>query len=294
MGNIEDIIKKAIDLHFHVEPDILPRKYNAFSLAKSQVGKIGKICIKSHTFPTVDWAKIVNDTRGKNFWIGCITLNNVVGGMTDVVIYAATKIFKSPLVVWFPTVHAENFLKRSKEEFRKEWTNDPTFVPRKSKEVKPVRIIENGKLRKEVINVLRAIREFNCILATGHISWKESKKVVEEAIKIGVRKIIITHPIYQLIDMPINVQKELAKKETFIEHCYSMYSIDKIPFDKIVKQIKAIGPENCILSSDTGQPFSPDSNEALKEFAFRLIKKGISEDEIEMMIIENPTRLISE
>lgn len=291
---IEQIIRKAIDLHVHVGPEIINRKYNAYTLAKNQIGKVKKICIKSHCFSTVSWAEQVNDILGVDFLIGSITLNNFVGGMNNDVIYAAAKITKKAFIVWFPTVNSEIFLKRSGEEFRKEWVNDPNFVPRKSKEIKPVKILKNGKLTKEVLEILKTIKEFDCILATGHLSWKESKKVVEEAIKIGIKRIIITHPIYQLIDMPIEVQKKLADKGAFIEQCYSMYAIDKIPYGKIVEQIKAIGVDKCILASDVGQPFNPDPNEALKIFATELMKRGITKENIETMLIKNPNKLISE
>jgi hypothetical protein len=293
MNSIENIVKNAIDLHFHVGPEVIPRKYNPYTLAKNMFGKIGKVGIKSHCFSTVSWAKAINDILKENFLIGSVTLNQFCGGMNEHCIYAAAKISNAPFIVWFPTIHAENFLKRSNEEFRKEWVKDPNFTPRKSVEIKPVKIVKNGELTEETINVLQTIKEFDCILATGHISWEEAKIVVEEAVKMGIKRIIITHPIYQLIDMPVEIQKELAQKGAFIEHCYSMHLIDNIPMDKIAEQIKAVGSEKCIISSDVGQVFSPDPDMALKVFATELIKRGITEKELETMLIENPRKLIA-
>jgi hypothetical protein len=291
--NLEEMIGNAIDLHVHVAPDILPRKYNSFGLAKKQIGNIGKICIKSHSFPTVSLAEQINETLKEDFLIGSVTLNNFVGGMNPDIIYA-NAVLKSPFIVWFPTVHAKSFLEKSKEEFRKEWISGNDFKSRKSKEIKPVKIVENGKLMKEVLEVLGVVKEFDCILATGHISWEESKKVVEEAVKIGIGRIIITHPIYQLIDMPIEIQKELADRGAFIEQSYSMHAIDRIPYKKIVEQIKVIEADMCILTSDVGQPFNPDPDESLKIFATELIKKRIAKKDIETMLIKNPNKLISD
>ena len=110
--------------------------------------------------------------------------------------------------------------------------------------------------------------------------------------KVGIEKIIITHPIYQKIDMPIKIQKELAKLGALVEHCYSMYSIDKIPMDRIACQMKDVGADNCILSSDVGQTFSKSPSEALTDFISLLEQEGITENEIKAILIKNPARLV--
>ncbi|MCC6005015.1 MAG: hypothetical protein LM590_11835 [Thermofilum sp.] len=40
--------------------------------------------------------------------------------------------------------------------------------------------------------------------------------LVKEVVKMGIKRIIITHPIYQLINMPVEIQKELSKKELLL------------------------------------------------------------------------------
>jgi len=92
--------------------------------------------------------------------------------------------------------------------------------------------------------------------------------------------------------MPIKIQKELASLGAFIEQCYSMYSIDKVPIEKIAKQIKTIGAKYCILSSDVGQKFSPSPSQALKISAKLLLKNGITIKELETMLVDNPRKII--
>src|SRR3989344_2007451 len=99
-------------------------------------------------------------------------------------------------------------------------------------------------------------------------------------------------PNYRKIDMPIEVQKELAGLGALMEQCISMYSIDKISIDKIAKQIREVGAKNCILSSDVGQTFSKSPSEALADFITLLEVEGITEDEIKIMLIHNPGRLV--
>src|SRR3989338_1371015 len=241
---IRELIKNSIDFHVHVSPDILTRKYNAYQLAKRLKGKVKGICLKSHVFPTVALAKEVNKRLASDILIGSIVLNNSVGGMNAEAIRVNSQF--GPFVVWYPTINAENFLKKSRWEVRPEWIVNSKFKARRSEDVNSVKVVENGKLTKDALEVLREIRKNKCILATGHLSYKETEILVKKAKAMGI-KIIITHPIYQLINMPLNLQKILSGKEVFIEQCYSMYSIDKIPIKEIARQIKEIGSEKCII-----------------------------------------------
>jgi len=59
---------------------------------------------------------------------------------------------------------------------------------------------------------LKSIKKTKSILATGHISAYETVRLVEEAIKRSIKKIVVTHPIYQKIDMSVAMQKKLSAK----------------------------------------------------------------------------------
>ena len=210
-------------------------------------------------------------------------------------IYGSAQLSKRPIIVWFPTINSENFLKRSSHEIPSEWVGKG-FVSRPSHEIRGISIVnKKGVLTDETIQVLKAIKENNCILATGHVSWQEAKLLVESALKMGINKIIVTHPIYQLIDMPVEIQKELVQgKGVYLEHNFAMYLIDKVPIEKIAEQIKYVGADNCILSSDMGQINSPAPSEALKKFTELLNQEGITEEELKIMGEQNPRKLIGE
>jgi hypothetical protein len=289
---LQDIVREAVDLHMHIGPEILPRKHNPFTLLKNQMEKVGRICIKSHCYSTVSWAKIFNEAFDTNFLIGSVTLNNFVGGINLDLLYADACIASDPFIVWMPTLHSENHLKRSEWEVKKEWVEDPSFNARRSESIKPVKVVVNGRLTKDAVRLLEFVRDFDCVLATGHISWSESEAVVKEAVSMGIGRIIVTHPIYQLIDMPVEVQKELAELGAYMEHSYVMHSIDKISYNRIVSQIKEVGAHSCILSTDVGQTISPDPDIALKEFSHGLIEHGLTLGEVREMLVENPSRLV--
>lgn len=285
-------IRRFIDLHVHVGPEVIPRKYTAPQLVNEESGKVGGLALKNHFCPTAPF--IGGMEKEDLVLVGSVTLNNYVGGLNPDAVYASAKISRLPIIVWFPTINAQNFLNRSDYEIPPEWVGSG-FRSRLSNEVKGICVIDNkGKLTEDTTKVLQAIKDNECILATGHISWQEARCLVNEAVSMGIKRVIVTHPIYQLINMPLEVQKELALNDgVYIEQTFAMYSIDSIPIGRIVKQIKALGAENCIISSDVGQVNSPSPSEALKTFAELLLKKGITEDELRIMGEVNPKKLLS-
>lgn len=291
--NFKKILKQAVDLHIHIGPEIIPRKFTLPQLLRYEKGKLKGVGIKNHFFPTVSMTKATNAKRAP-FVINSVTLNNYIGGFNPDVIQASAELSKWPIIVWFPTLHASQFLKNEKLDIPKEWLDSKLKTKRSSTDkIKALKILDdNGKIKKEVKKVLNVIKKYGAILATGHISWKESRALVKYAAKIGIKKIIITHPIYQKINMPIKIQMELVKSGAIIESCYSMYSIDKIPIEKIAEQIKIIGAKNCILTSDVGQSFSQSPSEALNNFISLLKQNGITEKEIKIMLIANPSKLL--
>ena len=287
---IEEIIKQAFDIHYHIGPEIIPRKYTVADFIKAESGKIGGAVLKNHFYATSVFINRIKQNKKLKLF-GSIVLNNAVGGLNAKAIYAASIISDQPIMVWFPTINAENFLRQSAFEIAPEWVKQKGFVAKKSKDVKPVITTKNGKLTKQALEVLRMIKKCNAVLATGHISWKESNLLAQKARKMGIQ-VIITHPIYQRIGMPIKIQKELARKGCFIEQSYSMYSIDKIPIQKIAEQIKSVGYRNVILSSDVGQKFSPPPSQALYQFSTLLQKERIDIKNLYQMLVINPKKLM--
>lgn len=286
---IEEIIKQTIDIHYHVGPEIIPRKFDVEQLIEKEEGKIGGFVLKNHFYPTRTMA--INPKNSKMKLFGGIVLNNFVGGLNPEAVYASALLDPSPIMVWFPTINAENFLKKSEYEIAPEWIRSNSFSARKTKNINAVRIAEDRALTQKTLDVLKMIKQCNAILATGHISWEESKMLTKKARRMGIQ-VVTTHPIYQRINMPVKIQKELAEKGCFIEQSYSMYSIDKIPIKKIAQQITIVGSKSVILSSDMGQSFSPPASVALKRFCKLLMKEGVELDELYTMLVTNPKKLL--
>lgn len=294
---IQDILKRTIDLHVHIGPEIIPRRFDFAQLIAQESGKMAGVAIKNHFFPTIAMNKVVEQKDSGFLVINSVTLNCYAGGFNPEAVYASAKLSTLPIIVWFPTINAANFLIGQKWEISPEWLAPGVAEKIKLRlagEVNGLTVLDNQcQITAEVDKVLSAIKDCNAILATGHLSWLESKILVYRAIKrFGIKKVIITHPIYQRINMPLAVQQELAEMGAIIEQCYSMYSIDKISIAKIAQQIRAVGADNCLLSSDVGQTFSPSPSEAMLEFIQLLSEQGISVAELNQMTVVNPRRLI--
>lgn len=285
-------IKDFIDLHVHIGPEPIPRKFILETLVSEEKDRICGIGLKNHFYPTTPFIASLKNTTNLEL-IGSVVLNNYVGGLNPDVVYSTAKISEKPIIVWFPTINADNYLKRSKYEIRPEWVNNK-FKSRLSSEIRGITVIDSsGKLIEKARSVLKMIKDNNSILATGHISTAETEVVVAEALGLGIDKIIITHPMYQLIEMPIDKQAEISQtKGVYIEVPYSMYAIDKISIVELTKVIKKV-PSKAIISSDVGQINMPSPSVALREFTLLLKENGIDEDSINQMGNTNPRKLIS-
>lgn len=289
--NITPIIKRAYDLHVHIGPEIIPRKYTVVTLIQKEQGNVAGMVLKNHFFATTPF---MNDNKKSRLQLfGSVVLNNFVGGLNADAVYATSTLSKTRFIVWFPTVSAKKFLTESAWEIAPEWVNNSSFRSRKATSVTPITIFNaKGTISNETIAVLKAIKETDAILATGHISWQESYALIRKANKMGIRNMIITHPIYQRIATPIAMQKKLASMGAKIEFCWSMWKIDKISISNIAAEIKAVGAKNCILSSDSGQAYSKAPSVALKEFCETLLNEGITRDALIMMLITNPKKIL--
>ncbi|MFH1624933.1 MAG: DUF6282 family protein [Pseudomonadota bacterium] len=296
---IDKMIQRSYDLHFHIGPDILPRKYNVGQLIQQEQGKISGIVLKSHSFPTITGIIASGEENGRLKLFGSITMNYFMGGFNPSAIYASATMSKNfPIIVWFPTIHAENHLRHnySNYEIPPEWVKDPEFKPRIKTELKAVRVIDwNNVLFDKCVRVLKMIKKMNCIMATGHLSWEETEVLASQALKEDI-KVIITHPNQKDIAMPLRIQKELGRQGAYIEHCYVMYldrdNEDDYPLDEMADKINEVGADHSILTSDAGQMKSPSPSESLKEFVRLLSKEGITKSQFEKMLIKNPEMIL--
>jgi hypothetical protein len=150
-----------------------------------------------------------------------------------------------------------------------------------------------GSLTKEVMEILEILSRHDVILSTGHLSQDESILLVREAKKKGIKKILVTHPDHFFIQMPVEVQKKLAKEDIFFDRCFPTERTSPLTMEGMATRIKEVGVTTTVLTSDFGQPENPFPVEGLRNYIQQLIQLGFSDQEIDQMVKINPSGLLN-
>ena len=134
------------------------------------------------------------------------------------------------------------------------------------------------------------------VLATGHNSPPEVKLMVKEAVRVGVKHIIITHPLLDIVEMEPQEIKEVVEMgpEIYAEFTSQFGNPNARPevVKRYVEAIRLVGPEHSFLSSDTGQLNSNWQPDALANCAKVLRANGFTERELDLLLKINPAKIL--
>ncbi|MFB6466384.1 DUF6282 family protein [Cytobacillus sp. Hz8] len=292
-----DLIKGAYDLHIHTGPDVMTRKLDDLEMAERAI-KAGMKgwAIKSHYIATSGRARLINKLYPELNVVGTVTLNNAVGGLNYLAVEMAAR--DGAKLVWMPTCDSTNeqeFFKKGSHKKLPFWAKLQMELIDLGKISSSISVLdENGGLRKEAIEVLDVIVQYNMILATGHLGKKESYALVKKAKDMGIKKIILTHPDFPSQDYTKEEQKEFAEMGAYMEHCFTTPATGKTTWEAAIEQIRHVGPEKVVLSTDLGQPANVFPDEGLLQFAQRLTENGFTKEEVMQMTVTNNTQLVEE
>ncbi len=292
----EQLLENAYDLHVHTAPDVVERKLDDFEYAERLL-KLGMkgFAIKSHYFCTAERARHVNKLYPGIHAIGCITLNNSVGGINPAAVETAAR--DGAKIVWMPTFNADNevqyLFNKAGYEVLPPWAEVELERKRQGKPLTSITILHDGKLKPVVYEVLDLIAEYNLILATGHLGKQEIFALASAAKDKKIKKFVVTHPTFSSIALTKEEQKELAELGAYMEQCFGVISPKYgITWEELYEQIRYVGPDKIILSSDLGQTANPFPDEGLLEFVQRLLQQGFSSHAIRQMTVENTSFLV--
>jgi hypothetical protein len=128
------------------------------------------------------------------------------------------------------------------------------------------------------------------VLYTGHNAPAESLLMVREATRLGV-PVMVSHPMIEFINMPMPMMEEAAKLGGYLEIVSNFIGSEE-SIKEHVEAIHKIGAQHFILSSDRGQAKGPLHPDGLVEAAKVLMKNGISEADINIMLKQNPVKFL--
>jgi predicted TIM-barrel fold metal-dependent hydrolase len=153
----------------------------------------------------------------------------------------------------------------------------------------------SGKLVPSVRKILDIARDHEMVVASGHLPVKEAFVLVEEAVNRRLTRIVATHALGWGVDTYFTREQilKIADMGAFVEYCFvtTMPEGGLTP-KQMVESIKAVGARRCILSTDLGQMHNPSPVDGLRMAIVAMLKYGLSEAEIEIMVKTNPARLL--
>jgi hypothetical protein len=289
-STVTGLVKGSIDTHIHSGPDVIPRKVDDLSLAKeaAMAGMRGLI-IKCHVSPTEGRAYLVQKIVPEVKIFGGIALNSSVGGLNPEAVQLSVRM--GAKIVWMPTTSALTHVQNlALSDFLKSMGGG-------IKEKGITIFNEDGKLKEEVYEILKIVKESRIILATGHLSPKESIALIDEALRHSIQKILVTHPEAHINLFTMEEQKRLAAKGVYFERCWSMTT--KIGGEKarlspevLAIAIKTVGAATTVMATDLGQIVNPTPPEGMREYIAAMLRLGITPKEIELMVKFNPAQLL--
>ncbi|HEX9878210.1 MAG TPA: DUF6282 family protein [Gammaproteobacteria bacterium] len=270
-------LEGVIDVHVHTAPDSRERSLDALEAARmARRYGMRAIVLKNHYTHTASLAYMVSQVVPDVAFYGGIALNRSVGGVNPIAVeHMALTTGRLGRVVWLPTFDSEH--------------NHLTVAPNPDH----VPIVRDGTLLPEVVRVLELIAEYDLSLATGHSSPAESLAVIRIARDIGVERIIVTHPGSPLVRMSAEEQRQAARLGALLEYPIGLaLPPAELTLEMLAAQIREVGPESVVLSTDLGQVLRPVPADGLLGFIDGLLKAGFSQSEIDVMTRRNPARFL--
>jgi len=237
----------------------------------AQEAELAGFVLKSHYYPTAPVAEALNRVYPGLRVAGSVTLNREVGGLNPDAVQAAADL--GARVVWMPTLSADFWLARD--------GRGPGL-----------RLLdEAGGLRPPVLEILETIRRHDMALATGHVSPQESLVLLDAARDLGIRRLIVTHPVGVASTEEMRAMVALgARVELTLLSCMPSRN-QNTPAD-LVSVVRTLGADNCVVTTDFGQWMNPPPAEGMRMAISELLNAGLGPNEVEALVKTNPLELV--
>jgi hypothetical protein len=282
---VDSLLAGSIDIHVHGGSDPFDRlQLEDEILMDATKAKMRAIVIKTWYTPSAsrnqllikwldNWASQNGLEPVKIF--GGITLCNAVGGFNPIAIKHCLG-FPNFKYVWMPM--SDSYYHQ--------------FVVFNRKGVGLRYLNDDGKIIPEVKEILKYIADNDLILASGHYSYRETAPLMEEAKKVGVKRMEVVHPTLIHSRCTISQMKELAREGVKIGvigiASVNLRYLEGIRY--LFKIIKEVGADNLIYGSDSGQIQNLNHIESMRWFVKILLAHGLAKEEVEKIIKITPSK----
>lgn len=283
LDRVWKLMDGLIDVHCHSGPAATThRLYDVLDMAK-QASEVGQRALvsKAHNVPTTrdaiiaqkchnEWAAANNKKRVDLF--GGVVLNYAVGGLNPDAVVSAYRL--GGKYVWLPNLDAAHHRRVVGVEGGIELLD------------------ENGKVVPELREILSLIADGDMALGVGHNSTKERFAVVDEAVKMGVKRIEVNHVNFPLTRMTPEQAKTIASKGALVGIYVMEFKPPLFYMEEALDIIRVVGPENIVIGSDCGHFQMPPPVQSLRLMITELLIAGIPDKDVEKMVKTNPATLV--
>jgi hypothetical protein len=283
---IDALMEDAIDTHVHGGSDPFERRQLEDEIAiDCTKAKLKAVVIKNWYTPSASrigliqkvadqWAE---DHRMRPVTVfGGITLNSSVGGLNPEAVKRCLG-FPRFKYVWMPTVDSYN---NQKITFNKEDGGIKYLT-------------DNGKVVSELREILHIIAENDLILATGFYPYRDTAPLIEEAKRLGVKRMEVIHPTLMHCKHTLAEMKELAMEGVKIGltgiASVNIRFVEGIRWVfKIIKELS----DYMVCGSSSGQIQNPTHIEGMRWMIRVLLTYGITREEVTKIFKTNPAKLL--
>lgn len=278
-------VRGALDGHVHAAPSLAPRWGDDRALARAALaaGMAGFV-LKAHEGDSAARADLLRREFPGLAVVGGLVLNPPAGGLNPAAVETTLRL--GGRVVWLPTMFSRAHV---------DHVGDTSGIPGTGRVPgrDPVALVdETGRPLAALEEILALVRQYDAVLATGHVAGAELEAAIRAGRQAGVR-IVVTHPEYHVPNLSPAAQRELAEAGVWLEKCYLTTFPGQGAGDLVdmAARIRTIGPERIVLVTDFGQAPRGSPVEGLARFLKALAEAGVPEAWIRRMAQDNPREL---
>jgi len=292
-----ELLKGAIEIHVHSGPDLLPRLLDHAELVRmAKDAGYRAIVLKSQNMGTADRVPFIRMLVPDIDVFGSVTLNYSVGGINPFAVNAALGF--GAKIVWMPTIDARHHMSYfgGLGQFGSSIKAEKK-LPEFYKKAKGLTVLsDDGKLLPEVRDILDLIAASKTVLGLGHLSLKEMMTLAKGCQEAGLKKMFIDHPDLAFTKVPLEAQIELTKMGVKMNYVAAEVSprFYCISPKEIVNNMRQVGINNSLISTDVGTPTNPNPIEMMRSYVQILLDEGLTFGDVKTMLQENPAALLYE
>jgi len=286
--DVDDLMENAIDCHAHGGSDpfnrLLLEDEIAFDYSKENMRAV---VFKTWFTPSASRIQLVqkyldqwaeqHETRPVEIF-GGITLNQSVGGINPNAVKRCLG-FPGFKYVWMPMVDSYHHRRIVFDD----WTG------------KGLRLLDDsGTVLPALTDVLKIAADNDLVVATGHFPYDpDHKAMLEEAKRVGVKRMEIIHPAHIHCKTSMAQMKEAASEG--VKLMLSGLGTTTFPLHETgpvyaVKMIKEVGADNIVYGSDYGQIHNPPHVVGTRWLIKLLLSYGATKDEVRKVMQETPAK----